>query len=788
MRRFLWLVLVFLWAGSVHAAEPPVILIHGLWGSADSWQKMADTLVAAGWQEGDIIRFPSNSISGTVASVYRSNANLAGAAAWRPNTTNKPVPGKRIFYRVEFENNDGQTFEMQGKQVAEAVRLVRQWTGADKVVLAGHSMGGLAARAYLQSAGYRGDVCGLVTVDTPHLGSLLPYLRKEDAPTCVRLAKWSGHSLSALAVRHLAPDSQEMMDLNTPGGVFGELPADVNYFCLIGHYSDTGESGNCVSKRSQYFSHWQQALSKRMTGPAGYASAAVWANWTDSIVPCVSQYLKACAPAAALDVKWKVLEDCDHSGATERTEDILKAIETASACGSRFLDLVLVIDSSGSMGQNDPHDLRKQASSLVVDRLAPIDICTVVDFDDKAKVLADADSDKQVLKRAISQINSDGGTNIGAGLKTAFNALDMRKNGARKGVILLTDGVGDYHGEADLFRKKGWPVFTIGLLGNTNEALLSKIALETGGMYFKARSAADQQKLFATIFGRLSNQNLVTLIKGKVKQGETVTHTFNVDSALDSIMVTLNWPGSDLNLELLSPSGTVYQPTVKESTYELLDLQNPVPGQWQARVTGIQVSRSEEPFDIMVAADTPLSVREKGLNRNYRPGEPMLVELELSGVFGLTGVMRVTDPAGRQLIVKGQNSGGSMIFKVADTRTSGDYDIFYQLAGKEASGAPVTRVGLHTIHVSGRLYEQGLGHVLSVNGQYVTINMGSRIGVRPGIRVNFYISFSNRTVTAEGFVISAKRNSAIVELQMVRAMEPRRGMPAKLNPDDWKAD
>ncbi len=793
MKRLL-LGILLLGVALVQAAEPPVLLIHGLWGNAGSWQAMADKLVNEGWQEGCCIQFPSNSTSAEKIDVQYSGGgsrNLVGSAARSFVCRKRPASGKRIFYRLVFKNNDGQTFEMQGRQVAEAIRLVKEWTGASKVVLVGHSMGGVASRAYLQSSAYRGDVCGLVTVDTPHLGSLLPYLKWSDAKVIASLAWLKGKSLSAKAVRHLAPDSGEMIDLNTPGGTFGKLPADVNYYCLIGHFDDSAAGDGASALLSRYFSNWQGALSKRMTGPAGYASAGIWANWSDSIVPCVSQYLKASAMAMNLDIKWQVLENCDHSGATKRTDEILEAINAVSGCGvttSRPLDLALVIDSSGSMGQNDPHGLRKQASSLVVDRLKAIDLCSVVDFDDKTRVLANGSSDKQVLKGAIRQINSDGGTNIGKGLRAAFDVLNGRTNGARKGAILLTDGKGDYNGEAALFKQKGWPVFTIGLLGDTNEALLSKIALETGGMYFKARSAADQQKLFATIFGRMSNQNLVTFIKGVIKQGQTIIHNFYVDSSLHTIMATLSWPGSDLDMELIDPHGTVYRPSVTESTYELADLKNPVPGRWQVKITGVQVTRPEEPFDVTVAADTDVVVAEKGLNRNYRPGEPMVVQLKLEGVSGLTGEMTVTDPAGKDQDIPGRISGNTATFEVTRTRVPGDYDILYQLKGKEAGGAPVTRAGLHTIHVSGKPYEAGLGRVLSVNGQYVKINMGSRIGVRPGIRVNVYLSLSNRTVTAEGYVISAKRDSAIVELQIVRAKEPRRGMPAKLNPDDWKAD
>lgn len=48
---------------------------------------------------------------------------------------------------------------------------VKQRSGARRVVLVGHSMGGLVARSYLQSASYADDVERLITLGTPHRGA-----------------------------------------------------------------------------------------------------------------------------------------------------------------------------------------------------------------------------------------------------------------------------------------------------------------------------------------------------------------------------------------------------------------------------------------------------------------------------------------------------------------------------------------------------------------------------------------------------------------------------------------
>ena len=50
-------------------------------------------------------------------------------------------------------------------------------------------------------------------------------------------------------------------------------------------------------------------------------------------------------------------------------------------------DVVLVIDSSGSMAWNDPLDLRIDAAKNYVDKLKPDDRAAVVDMDDSATLL-----------------------------------------------------------------------------------------------------------------------------------------------------------------------------------------------------------------------------------------------------------------------------------------------------------------------------------------------------------------------------------------------------------------
>ncbi|QIN78336.1 VWA domain-containing protein [Rubrobacter marinus] len=165
------------------------------------------------------------------------------------------------------------------------------------------------------------------------------------------------------------------------------------------------------------------------------------------------------------------------------------------------LDVVLDIDSSGSMSWNDPRGYRKTASKAFVDALIEGDQAAVVDFDSRAKLLQPLTTDRAAAKAAIDRIDSSGGTNIAAGLETSLNELDRNaKPGHLKAVILLTDGEGYYY-DALTRRAKdsGVAVYTIGLGYSTDEYLLRSIAEGTGGDFYHVTSAEDLPQVFRGI-------------------------------------------------------------------------------------------------------------------------------------------------------------------------------------------------------------------------------------------------------------------------------------------------
>ena len=81
--------------------------------------------------------------------------------------------GVRGVYTVNYGPPHAD-IEHYAAQLAAKISAVRAATGAERVVLVGHSMGGLVSRAYLRRYG-TANVDRIITIGTPHHGSVLAW-------------------------------------------------------------------------------------------------------------------------------------------------------------------------------------------------------------------------------------------------------------------------------------------------------------------------------------------------------------------------------------------------------------------------------------------------------------------------------------------------------------------------------------------------------------------------------------------------------------------------------------
>ena len=206
------------------------------------------------------------------------------------------------------------------------------------------------------------------------------------------------------------------------------------------------------------------------------------------------------------------------------------------------IDIMLCMDVSGSMGSTDIPPSRMDVAKEVAEefvRSRPVDRIGLVIFSGESFSQCPLTNDRNTLISQIQKLESRAflkdGTVIGEGLATAVDRLSKSPSKS-KIIILITDGKEDAPDTRlidpltalDIAKSKGIKVYTIGMgampttivevSGNRNkpknanidfidEALLKKIAVETGGEYFRAR---DKQGLKDTY------KQIDTLEKSKI--------------------------------------------------------------------------------------------------------------------------------------------------------------------------------------------------------------------------------------------------------------------------------
>jgi len=195
------------------------------------------------------------------------------------------------------------------------------------------------------------------------------------------------------------------------------------------------------------------------------------------------------------------------------------------------IDIVLCLDISGSMTEQDFQPSRLEASKAVAREFVqsrPGDRIGIVIFSSQSFTLCPITTDHNTVLNQINNITNgylqEEGTAIGSGLATSVDRLKDSKSKS-KIIILLTDGV-DFGGvippdiAKNMAKLYGIKVYTIGvgsekemdvqvqsMFGTTtqkkklefNETLLKELATETGGQYFHATDNEALKKIYASI-------------------------------------------------------------------------------------------------------------------------------------------------------------------------------------------------------------------------------------------------------------------------------------------------
>ena len=296
-------------------------------------------------------------------------------------------------------------------------------------------------------------------------------------------------------------------------------------------------------------------------------------------------------------------------------------------------DTVVVLDSSGSMGWNDPQNQRKNAAKLYLDTLPGDDRVAAIDFDSAVRAynpdvldVSDPDQRSQVVS-VINSVDSSGGTNIGTAVARACEILNRpTAQNPLKAAIVLTDGqdsVTDEEKECFLYDEviflgsasngivsggvvpnkavapnNGWTLHVLGFGGAVQSQLDAIIADTTPGSTADIVGSAEEVlcrmlQLRAVIAG----DEPAPCTETQIGQGQTVTFEREVTDA-EKATFSIAWAGTaDIEMTLIAPSGRVIDPTVDApdlvytagSTFASFTLDCPEAGVWTIELFGASI-------------------------------------------------------------------------------------------------------------------------------------------------------------------------------------------------------
>lgn len=269
-----------------------------------------------------------------------------------------------------------------------------------------------------------------------------------------------------------------------------------------------------------------------------------------------------------------------------------------SPTGARGFDIVLLMDSSGSMKKTDPQNYRKPAARLFVSLMGESDRIGIISFGDVVKVLSplteNTKKEREKLFSAINKITSkEYSTNITDAVKKGLEELKSSRN--NRIIILMSDGklalgskekddaaMSELQKILPELAKEGIKLYSVAFTEMSDIKLLENMARETGGFFRYAKTDKDIHVIFASMFEKIKSPDTIPL------QGDT----FDVDKDVkEATLLITKKPGTATTL--IDPSSGRYTSTqyaknmqwFESRIFDMITIKEPAVGKWKVKLS-----------------------------------------------------------------------------------------------------------------------------------------------------------------------------------------------------------
>lgn len=370
------------------------------------------------------------------------------------------------------------------------------------------------------------------------------------------------------------------------------------------------------------------------------------------------------------------------------------------------IDILFVLDCSGSMKKTDPLDLRKPATQLIVSLLGAKDRIGLIGFGGQAQTLVPLtenlpDNQKIFFQALQKNIGSQElFTNLYDALKKGYEEMRGSKR-SNKILLFISDGQMDLGSkEQDETAQKALSrllpelvkdkikLYTVAFTELSDKRLLSDLAEKTQGFFQLAKTDKDLHIIFSSIFEQVTLPDTVPL------EGDSFLIDKEVQEA--TILITKQ---PETTTRLMDPNrkdwayGRLPENILWQQTnaFDLITIKKPFPGRWKVQLS------TKEGNKIFVITD--LALKSSLIQNQVFQGQEILIEawLEknqkrltekkfLESIFFLVDI---TDPNGNHTRISlypskaGEDSDKKGVYSTPFSfKLLGDYKIKITLDGK----------------------------------------------------------------------------------------------------------
>jgi Mg-chelatase subunit ChlD len=368
---------------------------------------------------------------------------------------------------------------------------------------------------------------------------------------------------------------------------------------------------------------------------------------------------------------------------------------------SKGADIVLLIDSSGSMRKTDPQNNRKTSAKLFISLLGSDDRVGIVSFGDSAKLLLPLTRDtKENYGRFISAINKissrEFSTNIYEGVKKGLDELKTSVS-SKKVLLLLSDGkltLGSKEKEAEALSslsallpelaKSGITLSTIAFSNQSDATFLEDLARAGGGFFKLALTDQDIHVIFALMFEKIKAPDEVPFDGDSFSIDKDIKEAIVFISKKAGTMTTLVDPSRKKNTPAKFGQNIQWYET---KLFDLITIREPVSGKWKVNLS------KKEGNKVFVITNLSIksSFNTNFVNKNEKVRGDVWLERD-GGILKEKGILdqialsaELTGPDGKsskvELRSSGQPEGGVSSFEFVVPQT-GDYALTLMADGK----------------------------------------------------------------------------------------------------------